>query len=225
MKNKRTALTTVLTLFVGVVLWAGEPWNEKAWSEWGRDDVDRILQDSPWTRSVTVPGAEQGSFPQRGGAGRVADSVPNRAAGNIVYVRWFSATSIRQGFVRGNQLVRTAPEELATKLLEWPADYYVIQIDPYNATGDIFLPAVEDPVGQVSAGAELELSRSKQKLTPVKRETRGFSDVYYFARRVDGKPTIPPEETKVKFSFSVEKSRRSVTFDLSKMMRAGQPDL
>jgi len=226
MRSNFSTRSLVLFFISGLALWAGEPWNEKAWSEWTREDVDKIVQDSPWTKRGGTPAREFGSVALPGGSGKIVHTVPTRAAGRVILVRWFSAATVRQAFVRGNQLIRTVPDEYATKLLDWQPGYYVIQVDSINPLdGDAFFLPVDAPLGEDGPRVALELPRSKHKLAPVKRERRGLTDLFYFARQVDGKPAIPAEETKVKFHFTVDQVPRSVTFDLSKMSRAGKPDL
>jgi hypothetical protein len=56
-----------------VLVWAGDVWKDKAYQQWDKADVQKILNDSPWVKMahVDVPGAnlsEQSGLP-RGSSG------------------------------------------------------------------------------------------------------------------------------------------------------------
>lgn len=68
---------TPLLLVVG--LWAADAWQTKPFTEWGDKDVQKILTNSPWSKSVSVSagsGTDSGSAFGRGGFG--ADQEPPR---------------------------------------------------------------------------------------------------------------------------------------------------
>ncbi len=50
------ALVKALALVCGATLlaWAGDPWKEKPYTEWNEKDVQKVLNDSPWARTVRV---------------------------------------------------------------------------------------------------------------------------------------------------------------------------
>ncbi|MCL6480230.1 MAG: hypothetical protein K6U02_00750 [Firmicutes bacterium] len=47
---KALALVCVASLLA----WAGDPWKEKPYTEWNEKDVQKVLNDSPWARTVRV---------------------------------------------------------------------------------------------------------------------------------------------------------------------------
>ena len=76
----------------------------------------------------------------------------------------------------------------------------------------------------------LELKPSKTKVFPVSAafvSTRFTlpSTLYCFPREVEGQPAISAQETKAKFHWGPKKNGRQVEFNLTKMTRAGKPDL
>ncbi len=52
MNSKPIVRTTLLVLLAASLLWAGEPWKEKPYTEWTEDEVKKILKDSPWAQKV-----------------------------------------------------------------------------------------------------------------------------------------------------------------------------
>lgn len=225
MKPSVVLRAAVIAALSAALLWAGDPWNKKPYTEWNYDDVYSILQDSPWTKSVAIVGGAIQGGPVPGGTGKI-EHVPSQAmAGSEVIVRWFSALTVREAFYRGNELRRTVSDDRAGQLLSWQPQHYVIQVDPANALGDSFLDSVDRPLDDEQTAASLEIARTGEKIAPIKRQALGLTQLYSFPRQVNGQPLLGPEDSKVRFRYEAGKSRKTVTFDLRKMTRNGQPDL
>jgi hypothetical protein len=47
-------LLTLSAVFVGVKMWAGDPWKEKQYKNWDAQDVQKILTASPWSKPVEI---------------------------------------------------------------------------------------------------------------------------------------------------------------------------
>ena len=60
-------LIIVCVFSAGVVLWAADFWEQKGFAEWSDKEVQRLLNDSPWARKVSVPMGSPAV--QRGGGG------------------------------------------------------------------------------------------------------------------------------------------------------------
>jgi len=54
MKSKVILSGTLLVLLSSSVVWAGDPWKEKPYTEWTAKDVDKVLQNSPWAKQFKV---------------------------------------------------------------------------------------------------------------------------------------------------------------------------
>ena len=54
MNGKYVSRTFVAILLCVTVLWAGDPWKEKASSEWTVKDVEKILKKSPWAQTKKI---------------------------------------------------------------------------------------------------------------------------------------------------------------------------
>jgi hypothetical protein len=84
MKFRATLSTVLLVLFGSGVLWAGDPWKEKPYTEWTEKDCIKILQKSPWGKRVLIDNRndERSRF----------------------YVVLYSALPVRQAIVRLRQI-------------------------------------------------------------------------------------------------------------------------
>lgn len=225
MKPRQALCVLLGVVLAGAVLWAGDPWNDKPYTEWDRNDVDRILGDSPWAKSVAVAGSAILGAPVQGSTGKIEHSPSQASAGDKLIVRWFSALTLREALFRSNQLRRTVSDEGARRLLSNPPAHFVVQVVFRDYSGDAFLEPVDRPFDPNHPPASLELAGSKQRIHAIKWQALGESEVYFFPRAVGGNPVLLPGENRVKFHFEVGDSHKSVTFDLRKMTRQGQPDL
>lgn len=55
MKTQPCGRILLIIIFaVAAVLWAGEPWKDKPWTEWTEKDVKKLLEKSPWAQRVIL---------------------------------------------------------------------------------------------------------------------------------------------------------------------------
>ena len=106
--------TAGLCFLASVALTAADFWEEKEFTAWSNQQVEKLLSDSPWAKKVTVvtgslrEGARDDGF-QGGGAGFGGGGGPARDgdAGEFQQIRrvpltvtWTSALPVRQALVR-----------------------------------------------------------------------------------------------------------------------------
>jgi hypothetical protein len=142
----KVILSTVLLVLLGVgVVWAGEPWEDKPYTEWTAEDVNRVLQDSPWVFAALralplapevtsdapaldagfgtgIPlGADSLRFPgSPAGLQTPARGRPRAETVNAA-IRWDSSRTIREALARALQLAGQAtPDQAAQWLAETP---------------------------------------------------------------------------------------------------------
>ena len=93
MRTNAIAASTFLALLGTLLLWGGEPWKEKPYTEWTAEDVQAVLNRSPWVKTVKetysvgrLAGAETTSL--RGGGEVLVGyrPVPDSATGGTLYV-------------------------------------------------------------------------------------------------------------------------------------------
>lgn len=240
--------SSLAVLLSATLVWAGDPWKGKPYTEWSAADVWKVLENSPWAKQVgTVSlqeaGVEQeakGREPWRAGMvfdprtrewrydpDSVSKDEHQRAVARKTrfIVLWFSALTVRQALVRKQQLYERSNEEQARQLLSWQPEQYVIFV--YGPDTRTLAPLTEDAVRE---SAYLQPKRSKQRIAPARvqfiRQRGLLAEVrFYFPRAVAGKPAIAPNEKKVKFHCPSSAATISTDFNLRKMTRDGKPDL
>ena len=250
--NSKQAVRSMLVVLLSVaLLWAGDPWKEKPYTEWTEKEVAKVFQDSPWARRVTILSGEVNLAPPQpptapeGGAGPMAPagetaSVAGQSAASLpgqggtstesrqqmlFIVRWESSLTVRQAQVRQQQFEGNLNEEQAKEYLSRPPEQYLIVVYGLDMRG--FEALTED---EVRAGAYLQPRQRKQKITPasvrfVRQGARLLAVEFYFSRVWEDQPVIGTEEKKVKFACRSRTDLISTDFELPKMIREGAPDL
>ncbi|MEE8200320.1 MAG: hypothetical protein V3R29_04045 [Candidatus Acidoferrales bacterium] len=255
MTGKLIVRSILVILLTATLLWAGDPWKAKPYTEWTEKDVEKVLTDSPWARRVEVysvfyregvPSMQPPIKPtwvynpQSGGyhlrweypSGN-ARKVPTVRVEGTFIVRWVSSLSVRQALVRWGQLNRRANEEGLESLAGQP-DYYIVSVSP-PCESPVLQPARSgqtiQPVRQV-LGSDPTISTSAGTSAPLFKKAIEASGKggqlavdFYFPRIVNGEPVIEPRERKVRFRCKFGEKTIKADFDLRKMVRDGQPDL
>ncbi len=223
MSNKGLFRSVLLLLpLVSSVVWAGQGWQKKPFTEWDFFEVEEVLTDSPWAQSLTV-GGSSASFAAPGPSGTIVHTPEVKTPGGTIVVRWFSAVTLRQACVRSNQLAEVVSEERAQQLLSWQPEHFVIGVGLLGTGSDPFWDPVDQRLPEPGK-VFLELLSTKRQIAPVKYQRLGNTELYSFPREEAGRPLLSLDK-KVKFSIWLNNQQRSVTFDLSKMTREGKPDL
>lgn len=244
--NSKLILRSAFAILVGgTLLWAGDPWNTKSYRGWTKEEVQKVLKDSPWAKPVNLV-LPQFPRPQVGQpqviSTRSADAEGQSCGTQVSYalpapgsqptperfltVLWYSALTARQALVRDLQLNGRPNELQVQQFLSWQPEHYVIAV--YGPGIHRFGHLTE---GAVRESAYLQLSHSQQKLSPVRvqfvRHPQGrLAEVrFHFQREVAGEPVIGPNEKKVEFSFGSTVKDIRVSFVLRRMAREGEPDL
>jgi len=157
----------ILVAFV----WAGDAWKDKAYQQWDKSDLQKILNDSPWAKvaHVDVPGANLGdqaappsgssapaaaSRPATGKGGGGGGGAPSGSAGDSgddaggdipqipFMVSWLSSRTIREALVRNAVLNGQVKEADAEKDLSGPSETYEVII--FGPRMDVFGDAAEN---------------------------------------------------------------------------------
>ncbi len=131
----------------GSSLWAADPWkSNKKYTEWSEKEIQKVLEKSPWAKTVTLTFlAESGSGQGAGGGSPLADQ-PNqlgsggrggppisgssggpRTASRLVLVRWDSALPVRRALERRQvQAEMLTPEQAEQYFEQAPSEYEVV---------------------------------------------------------------------------------------------------
>ncbi len=118
---KTTKKIAALLFLVAFCLMAADFW-QKPYTEWADKDLQKMIKDSPWAHTISVPsngpvmGIEAGGGGGRGGGGGGDAPVPGMREPEVV-VRWQSAMPIRQAVVRLRFGAEAAKADEAQKYL------------------------------------------------------------------------------------------------------------
>lgn len=245
MKRKLVMQGSLMFLLSATLLWAGDPWKEKPYTEWTQKDVQKVFQDSPWAHTVRIlsgdvnlgrgPGPPSppsapggGPAPPLGGqqpaepGGAWGQGTPQRT---VFVVLWGSSLTARQALVRQLELQGSIDPEQKQGLLSAELQQYQIVI--YGPDMRAFQGLTEEAVRE---SAYLKPKRSKQKISPQRveflRQGTRLTEVHlFFPRQVDGEAVIGPEEKKVEVFCRASTADISTEFNLRKMTREGARDL
>ena len=204
-------------------LFAGQKnyWESKPYTEWSEKEVDRLLKDSPWTKSVLLNTGPEGTSASGGGRrggdemGTGNTSLP-RATSRLV-VTWF-ARPIREAMAR--RLMLTDPEvskERIDKLLTPNAQFLALLVNGWT----LGRQADRDAAIASFKKETVLLKKNKEKILladtvfPQKRD-----DPLYlrFAREADGKPVLTLADQEVTLVIRVGEDTYRIKFKLADML-------
>jgi len=252
---RKLVLGGLSVLMLVALAWAGDAWKNKAYQQWDKADVQKILNDSPWAKvaHVDVPGANlspQSGLPAgnsgssgaavktgKGGGGGGAPSTTPAELGaetgaNLpqipFVVRWISSRTIREALVRSAELSGQLKEANAEKDLSIPVDMYEVMV--LGPQMDIFEAAGESTLKE---NVLLTGKKTKEKIAPAKVDIQRTPDgkkilaiLFSFPRQTaNGEATIGSTEKAVEFSCALPRANFKVSFDIPKMEDSKGRDL
>ena len=238
-----------ISLFV-VFAWAGDVWKDKPYQQWDRKDALKVLNDSPWSKTIAVNvtrrdvaapsaggeprggyGPMGGASPSEPGQGQPTPMASGDQAGPAVaefYVRWLSSRAIREGLARLQILEGKMTEADAEKYLAQPvSDYQLLlfgqDLSPFDNVGE----------NSLKEKSYLEMKRSKQKLAPANVQVQRTPDgkrivavLFSFPTKTSsGGATVASDEKSVEFVCSAGPFRLRTSFEPSKMVDRQGSDL
>jgi hypothetical protein len=248
---KRVAGIMAADVLVAAGAYAGDPWKDKDYTSWDDKDVQKILQDSPWSHKVqygmntggrlegnltgTADSAAHGDPNSNGqvttgnrqaGGGAGVTNMPTAGAETVFVVSWVSANTIREAQARHKELAGTSPEEARKNLSTSPDTYEIMVISPNMRA---FAQKSED---ELKAQALLTVKDTKAKVSPsrviLQKGQTGAPVALLFLfdkKTATGEPTFSPNEKGVEFSFQAGKTTLKVNFDFTKMQNKQGLDL
>lgn len=168
-----------------------------------------------------------GMAPGQGGAGGVSGVQSGGTPMATFVVRWVSAHTMREAFVRDAELNGQMNQSQAQQQLSQTPSVYEVMVG-----GPDMLPFEQSTEDAVKKSADLEVKKSKEKIQPLKVEFQRSPDgqkvqdvIIEFPKTVNGQPTIAPDAKGADFSVSLPRARIHTSFDFSKMSGAQGRDL
>jgi hypothetical protein len=219
------------------LVFAGDPWKDKSYTEWTMEDVQKILGDSPWVKEIPVDAPWIKGQPQllrvmqAGCGGRPDLSKPMRTpphwsmgirSQSVVsfQVTWESAKTVRAAKLRRAVLCGRTDNDRIEHLAEQEQENFLVTV---------FSPDMSPFDGmskeQLIANTYLMPKKNKQQLAPTNVTiSQGFDRktvhrlTFQFPKKTDsGEPTIAPDEKEIELICSAGKIVLKARFQPPKM--------
>ena len=237
------SLGIAIVVLLALDLWAGDPWKEKPYKNWTEKDVGKILNESPWAKRVDVeateialtgrdgskelPGSEAGGEGDGGAESRGSEEGSDEKKGSVAFmIRWVSARTMREAWVRGEVLQKRVAElDMERALPPAPSDYELLVVGSGTT-----LFAGEDGA-TLKASSYLLTKKSKEKINAIRvdvarapngRKIRGV--IFHFPKNTNRSISMA-EEKELKFVCRVRSTEIQVSFDLREMVDQEGMDL
>jgi hypothetical protein len=240
---RRFIKISLAMLVLATLAWASDPWKEKPYQQWDQKDVAKVLNDSPWSRVITVSanwesngmlseGTNVPNGQQRTGLGGEGQSSmgggstrPGRQPGMQMQreaqftARWLSSRTIRKALAR--------MEVLKGKMRQPDAERYVAQ-EPTEYEVVIFGPDMKPFSGMEEAALKKEISleakKTKNKVMADSVKLQQSADgkrlvavTIKFPKSVEGKPVIAAGEKEIEVACHLKDTTLKFHFDPRKM--------
>jgi hypothetical protein len=237
--SKRAVGLIAAVLMAAIAAYASDPWKDKDPATWDEKDVQKILQDSPWSHKVQigmsgggpVPGASTGAGGSDTGTSNRSDirvatpgsesiAVPAGGFGPQIgfSISWISSRTVREAQARRRELGGVSPN-VARMDLAKPADDYEVMV----ASSDMTVLAKESEE-DLKAHTTLTLKSTKATISPSRvvlqkgPTGRVSAIVFVFEKKsANGEPTFAPDEKGADFVTQAGKTKLKVSFDFTKM--------
>jgi len=194
---------------------------EKPWTEWTKQDAQKILDHSPWAQVQNDTDTSQMMFSPTSAPGvngasansntdsRLAQGATNQSTNVKFTVRFFSARPIRQALARQMALQQKLPEEAIGRLRQFAevkSESSIIVTVTYESTdqryGNKVMQALNSAVtSTLKNNTYLQRTDGKQlfleEYIPPGKD--GFGARFIFLRYPDEKLFIDPKTTEIRF--------------------------
>ena len=213
--SKRVLVFSIPSLVLLFSLTTPAQWDKKPPAQWAEKDVKKLLNDSPWGRTLTFSSPmEQYKGPTTGrqGVGSQTTNLPSNALHLNFRIRFLSAKPIRQALARAIELKAKGgvTGEVAEQLKQFAAGEFleiiVVAVDvESDDTGGNLQQArallAQGSTAKFQNNTFLEVKGGNriflQEYQPPRPD--GFGARFIFQRIVDQKPFITPESEEIHF--------------------------
>ena len=232
------------TVLLALNAWAADPW-QKSYKQWDAQDLRKILNDSPWSKSVEIERSEtkHGMDALKGAPALAGEDEENerderdddrggdkgRKKGEIKFlVRWVSSRTLREASVRGQVLQGKIAEADADKSLPPAPDDYELAV-----VGKDMSAFREADESKLRDKTYLVTKKTKQKVTATQVEIVRSSDgkrinavVFHFPKQnASGQALVAADEKELKFVTRTEAIEIKANFELERMVDPQGVDL
>lgn len=245
----RYALVLFIALAVtAAALCAADFWQKKKYTEWTQKDVEKMMTDSPWSKTFTAylkgfgggarggggrggggrgsrgggGGGGEGGEGGGGGGGEGGGGGGGGASGTPVRMRWHTALPVKQAIMCARLGAEVGSSKEAAEAFDRKEIVYIVGIEGLPAK------AVAMPPEELAKHAELRV-KNLEPIHPlqVRTEPRGPMMTLYllFPKTQPGAHEINPADDEVEVSLQLESGKVSRKFKLKDMMFAGKLEL
>lgn len=236
---------------LALMLQAGEKdfWAAKPFTEWTQKEVDKLLRNSPWSRSVMISsvasgqrggrygesapddplgagvpsssGDEGGDFGGRGGLGSLS-----AGPGAPIYIWWYGRP-VREALARRIQLTNPeATQQQMDNFLNYRSTTHYALLLTGALAG---LRGAASPEGLQKLKKETYLEKKGKVRIPLDDlalpSGPGQPLVLRFLKQVDGRPTVTPADKEVELTTRIGPERIRARFKIADMMVNGELEL
>lgn len=244
---KKKIIFSLSAALVAAGTWAGsgEPWKDKDYKQWTMEDVQKILDDSPWVHIANVNADWIKGQPQylsplpetctgRPDMNRPMRTPPQWNLGTMTesvvayQIAWRSSRTMRAAQFRLSVLCGRSEADQGDELLEEQPEQYIITLLSPDMTP--FDGMSEEALLQ---NTYLTLKKNKHKVTPGKvlighgtDQRTVFRLTFAFPKKNDsGEPLIAPDEKEIEFVAQAGKIAVKTKFQPPKMIARNGMDL
>jgi hypothetical protein len=201
----------------------------KPWSEWTKDEVDKMLDKSAWGHVLT--NTDTSEMTVTFGQASMTDGAKNQAISWNYRIRFFSAKPIREAFARKVMLANPAlkPQQLDRFINSDYSESIVIAVT-FDSPDRRFTALREEAFNlgtteKLASSVYLELKDGRRvelaEYSPPSKDGTGAK--FVFPRTVNGKPFVSDEKDIIRFAADF---KNGVTFEyrfkLADMMYDGK---
>jgi len=229
---RKAAIAAALSALFAVFIWAAsEPWKNPDFEKWSAKDVDKILNGSPWAKTITIPyypylngdSQESDTHIKIGSASNphgVADSQIYAPTGTFV-LRWNSALTMRRALYREAILHGEDSDFASHRYLINDEDNIELTM---IATGQTLLPPTEainlveeTYLEQLPSGVKIEVMNAEPRSQVDARGDEGY--IFYFPQKLkNGAQTLSKDATEIEFHTQVGVRRFDAKFKPADMV-------
>ncbi len=245
---RREIITWLAVACVSGSVWAGEPWKDKPSTSWTESDIQKILNDSPWSKTISIAatwlrkgaqGPEVGvkvsiprlprdpdhaNDPDLKNPPDVHDQLYNQLA--RFQLRWESSRTIRTALrLKGVPQGAQKPTADASPTVDSPELEFLL-------IGDPLAPFPIATESELKANTVLRLKDTKQTLSPtrvtlLRRDDGQILEARFYFRKVTpgGHPMLPVGEKMIEFQCLVGGVNLRAKFEPARMIDSQGMDL
>ncbi|HKP87964.1 MAG TPA: hypothetical protein VJZ26_17810 [Blastocatellia bacterium] len=211
MKTANRLLTWVaLALFLFFPTATPAQWNKKPYTEWSEKDVQKLLEDSPWSQNQIFTDTSKAASTTNS-RGSTQTAIADVINVNF-HIRFFTAKPVRQAISRFMQLQQKGEmsDQMAARLKSLAAadfpDYIIVTV---TCDGDRASNMLQDARALLQKLVTANIKNNTYLLTKAGQRVflqeyqpprnDGLGARFVFPRLVDGKPFVTPDGGEILF--------------------------